>query len=192
MIRRTCAWVAPLVLLLLGSCGLGEQTDKTDDADTGAAAGITRLAIEDRVPGPDISGRDLEGGDVDISDWRGKVVVINVWGSWCPPCREETPILNRVATETSPDVEFLGIAIRESASTSLAFARKEEVPYPSISDSSGSLLTRFADPLPAVAVPTTYILDRGGRVAVRVLDQVTYSTLMALIEDVQDEGRDGP
>ena len=89
------------------------------------------------------------------------------------------------------EVEFLGIAVRESATASLAFTRRLKVPYPSISDSSGALLTTFADSLPAVAVPTTYILDTEGRVAVRVLDKVTYSTLTALIEDVraESEGR---
>lgn len=190
MIRRLSAWTA--VVALLGSCGLGGQTDKTGDEDTSAASGIARLAPEDRIAGPDVSGSDLAGDALDITSWRGKVVVINVWGSWCPPCRAETPVLNRIATETAPEVEFLGIAVRESATASLAFTRKENVPYPSISDSGGTLLTRFADPLPAVAVPTTYVLDREGRVAVRVLDQVTYSTLKALIEEVQAESPVAP
>ncbi|WP_375000131.1 TlpA family protein disulfide reductase [Aeromicrobium sp. CTD01-1L150] len=184
------AWVA--IGLALASCGIGGQVDKAGNEDTGVASGIVQVAPEDRIAGPEVSGANLEGDAVDVAGWRGKVVVVNVWGSWCPPCRAETPDLNRAARETAPDVEFLGIAVRESAATSLAFARKEKVPYPSISDSGGTLLREFAEPLPAVAVPTTYVLDRQGRVAVRVLDQVTYSTLTALIEDVQAEGADAP
>ena len=181
-----------MVGIAVTACGTGEGTNKAGNEDTSVASGIVQLAPEDRVAAPEISGPSLEGDTVDIADWRDKVAVVNVWGSWCPPCRAETPDLNKTARETAPDVEFLGIAVRESAATSLAYTRKEEVPYPSISDSDGSLLRQFAEPLPAVAVPTTYVLDREGRIAVRVLDQVTYSTLTALIEEVQAEDPGAP
>lgn len=186
--------VAVTLTLTSSACGPSSSSPSSisDGSSSDAAAGISRIDAADRIPGPSIAGRDLEGRPVDIADWQGNVVVVNVWGSWCPPCRAETPDLNRVAEETAPDVQFLGIAVRESAATSLAFKRKQEVPYPSLSDSGGSLLRRFAEPLPAVAVPTTYVLDSKGRVAVRVLDQVSYATLRALIEDVQAEDGEGP
>ncbi|WP_311209768.1 MULTISPECIES: TlpA disulfide reductase family protein [unclassified Aeromicrobium] len=180
------ASLAAVLIAALTACGVVGGTTKTGD-DSANPVGITRLAPEDRVPGPEIAGADLEGQPVSTAQWHGQVAVINVWGSWCPPCRAETPVLNRLANELEGDVPFLGVAVRESATTSLAFARKQDVPYPSISDSSGSLLARFAEPLPAAAVPTTYVLDRQGRVAVRVLDRVTYPTLKGLIEDVSAE-----
>jgi thiol-disulfide isomerase/thioredoxin len=175
-----------VVLLALAGCGVVGGPGGDEDGSP-SAVGITRLAPDDRVSGPEVSGKDLQGMPVSLQEWRGDVVVVNVWGSWCPPCRAETPVLNRLATELEGEVQFLGIAVRESAATSLAFTRKQDVPYPSISDSSGSLLARFAEPLPAAAVPTTYVLDRQGRVAVRVLDRVTYPTLKALVEDVSAE-----
>jgi thiol-disulfide isomerase/thioredoxin len=184
--RRRAGWLAGvtgLALLVAGCAGL--VSDDESGAGDDVRRGISIVEPQDRIAGPEIVGADLEGGSVDVSNWRGKVVVINVWGSWCPPCRVETPELNKVALENADDVEFLGIAVRESATASLAFARKFDVPYPSISDPSSALLTRFAEPLPAVAIPTTYVLDRQGRVAVRVLDRITYATLSALIEDVQ-------
>ena len=179
MIRGIVALVA--LVLLVSAC----SSDPSDDSDR--ARSITTVAPSDRVAGPDIAGTDLEGEGIDVAEWRGKVVVVNIWGSWCPPCRVETADLNRVAREYDADVRFLGIAVRENATASRAFARKFEVPYPSISDPSSALLTRFADPLPAVAIPTTYVLDRDGRVAARLLDRVSYATLSALVDDVQKE-----
>ena len=134
---------------------------------------------------------DLDGKPLSSKQWSGKVVVVNVWGSWCPPCRIEQPILSRLATEMKPrGVEFLGIAIRESAANARAFTTARKVPYPSIGEGDSAILA-FADSLPAVAVPTTYVLDRQGRVATRLLDRATYSTLRGLIEDVVSEANGG-
>lgn len=179
------------IACLVSGCGLVSPPGGSTPDEAGATIGISRVESSERGDPLALSGEDLQGAPVDVEQWRGKVVVINVWGSWCPPCREETPTLSRIARELRGEVVFLGIAVRESATASLAFTRRLKVPYPSISDSSGALLTKFADSLPAVAVPTTYILDTEGRVAVRVLDKVTYSTLTALIEDVraESEGR---
>lgn len=182
--RRPRALVALAAIVALTACSPSGGDDDTD----GSSRRITELAPENRVDPPDVSGEDLQGKPVDIADWRGYVVVVNVWGSWCPPCRIETPDLNRVALEKADDVRFLGIAVRENAAASKAFAERMDMPYPSISDPSSTLLTRFAEPLPAVAVPTTLVLDREGRVAARVLDRVSYSTLTALVEAVQEEG----
>ncbi len=188
--RRARVIAALAIACLLTGCGLAPSPRGSASDDAGPAIGISRLGMAERGGPLTLSGEDLQGAPVSVEQWRGQVVVINVWGSWCPPCREETPTLSRIARELDGEVAFLGIAVRESAAASLAFTRRLKVPYPSISDSSGALLTKFADSLPAVAVPTTYILDAEGRVAVRVLDKVTYSTLTALIEDVRVESED--
>lgn len=190
--RPRARWMAGLVVVALVVAGCSSLGSGGSSSTPDARRGIAVVEPKDRITGPEIVGEDLEGNAVDVSRWRGKVVVVNVWGSWCPPCRVETPELNKVARENTDDVEFLGIAVRESATASLAFARKFDVPYPSISDPSSTLLTRFAEPLPAVAIPTTYVLDHQGQVAVRVLDRITYATLSALIEDVQAEERTQP
>ncbi len=185
--KRLTSAVALLVLSVpvLASCGAAEpgETDAT-----GARAGITRVEPADRKSAPDIRGDDLDGSPLSLGSFKGKVVVVNVWGSWCPPCREEQPVLSKLATELTPKgVEFIGIAVREGAATSRAYTEENDVPYPSISDSGGRLLVGFTSSLPAVAVPTTYVIDREGRVAVRLLDVATEATLRALVTDVIDE-----
>ncbi len=186
--RRTLtSVVASLVLFapVIASCGATEpgQIDAT-----GARAGITRVEPADRKPAPDIRGDDLDGSPLSLASFKGKVVVVNIWGSWCPPCREEQPVLSKLATELKPQgVEFIGIAVREGAATSRAYTEENDVPYPSISDSGGRLLVGFTSSLPAVAVPTTYVIDRDGRVAVRLLDVATEATVRALVTDVVEE-----
>jgi thiol-disulfide isomerase/thioredoxin len=187
---RTGVAVFALAMLLLTSCGGGAPTEN-DGGPVQGAGGITRLAPKDRGELVEIAGTDLDGNPLSASQWRGKVVVVNVWGSWCPPCRVEQPILSRLAAELKPlGVEFLGIAIRESPATSKAFTTAKGVPYPSIGDGDATILA-FVDSLPAVAVPTTYVIDRQGRVATRLLDRATYSTLKSLIDEVAQEPADG-
>ena len=187
--------VLPAVLLSLAILvtGCGSSSPETNDGNFVAGDGsITRLTPAERGKAPEIAGRDLDGDAMSISQWRGKAVVVNVWGSWCPPCRKETPVLNKLATELkTQDVEFVGIAVRESAASSKAFATAKKVPYPSISDPGGTVLLRFAESLPAVAVPTTYVLDKQGRVATRLLDTATYTTLKNLIQEIAKEPADG-
>ena len=182
--------IVAAILLLTTACGSGAPTTN-DGGPVQGAGGITRLAPNDRGEPVDITGVDLDGSALSAKQWRGKVVVVNVWGSWCPPCRVEQPILSRLATELKPEgVEFLGIAIRESPATSKAFTTAKNVPYPSIGDGDSTLLA-FVDSLPAVAVPTTYVIDRQGRVATRLLDRATYSTLKSLIDEVASEPANG-
>jgi thiol-disulfide isomerase/thioredoxin len=88
-----------------------------------------------RPPGPDISGATLTGGHLDTARWRGHAVVINFWGSWCVPCRDEAPALARVAADTRfLAVRFAGIDVREDPYAGLAFERDFRIPYPGISD----------------------------------------------------------
>lgn len=173
-------------LLTVAGCGSPDVKPGSTTADAGAA--ITRLVPDDRKPAPELAGDDLDGNPISLSEMKGKVVVVNVWGSWCPPCRKEQPVLSKVSTELKPQgVEFLGIAVRESAVTSKAYTDAKRVPYPSISDSGGKLLIGFASSLPAIAIPTTYIIDKQGRVATRLLDVATQSTLTSLVTEIVEE-----
>ena len=189
--RRPVAAVAlACLMLLVAACG-SSGPKPNDGGPVQGAGGITRLAPSERGEPVEVAGLDLDGEPLSSKQWLGQVVVVNVWGSWCPPCRVEQPILSRLSTELKPTgVEFLGIAIRESPQTSKAFATSKGVPYPSIGGGDSSLL-EFADSLPAVAVPTTYVIDRQGRVATRLLDRATYSTLESLIDEVANEPTDG-
>jgi thiol-disulfide isomerase/thioredoxin len=138
----------------------------------------------------------LAGTTVDGTPWSaatdaaGKVVVVNVWGSWCAPCVDETPHLQQVSESyrgAGKPVAFVGIDIKESAATAAAFLRANGVGYPSLSDSASGGRPMLALQGKASATPTTLVLDRKGRIAARVLGATTVGTLTALVDDVLAE-----
>ena len=186
--RRRSLLVAVSALLLLAACTGEIETDSTKGGYVTGGGAITTVPPSERKPAPELSGDDLYGRPISADQFKGKTLVVNVWGSWCPPCRKEAPALNKVSRDLKPKgVEFLGIAIRESATASRVFAERLKVPYPSISNESGSLLIGFNSSLPTAAVPTTYVIDRQGRVAARILDKVTAGTLTDVIEGVLED-----
>jgi thiol-disulfide isomerase/thioredoxin len=131
-------------------------------------------------------GLDLQGKQLSSADLRGDhgILVVNVWGSWCAPCRREAPVLAGASRRYAKrDVEFVGLLSRDKPATATAFVRRFNVTYPSLQDSGGRLQLGFADSLPSQGIPTTWIIDRKGRVAVRVLAEVTTGTLDGLIDD---------
>lgn len=137
-----------------------------------------------RLPAPKLEGTTLDGASLSLSDLTGKVVVINVWGSWCAPCRAETPDLVRLANETADRaVRFVGINTRDNRDAAKAFVRNFNVPYPSVRDNNGEVLLAFRDTIPTTVVPTTVVIDRQGQVAARVIGPVSYNTLKGLLDD---------
>ena len=137
-----------------------------------------------------LEGEDLEGNDVSLEELRGKVVVVNVWWSNCPPCRKEATELVDVAEETTgPDVAFLGINVRDSSrEASQGYERTFDIPFPSIYDPRGVSLLEFHGTLTPNAIPSTLVLDREGRVAASVLGPIpSATTLRNVIEKVVAE-----
>jgi thiol-disulfide isomerase/thioredoxin len=158
------------------------------DANSGYVAGdgtVTLLAAADREPAPRLSGALLGGGSLDAAAYDGKVVVVNVWGSWCAPCRVEAGALERTyqATRTQ-GVAFVGINARDSEAAAEAFVRRFRLTYPSIVDRDGTLQLAFRDSLPLSAFPSTVVIDRQGRAAARVLGPVSGTTLRDLVAEV--------
>ncbi|WP_445259273.1 TlpA disulfide reductase family protein [Nocardioides aurantiacus] len=172
--------------LALSACGEAPST-----GDKGYVDGqgiITRLPVAERKPPGPVEGETLEGKPVSLDDYEGQVVVLNVWGSWCPPCRKEAPILREAARELAKDdVAFIGINTRDSSQDQgLAFERRYDVPYPSLFDPSGRTLLAFAGTLNPSAIPSTVVLDEQGRVAASILGEIpSRRTLVAVVEDVQ-------
>lgn len=177
--------LACLVALLLSACA-GRVEDTGDDGYVSLGRGITVVAPQDRKPAPQLSGTDLDGNPVDSTDFAGEVIVVNLWGSWCPPCRKEAPALQQVAAETKDqNVRFLGLLTQDNPASAKAFNAKIGITYPSIDDSDGRNQAAFADSLPSTAIPTTWIIDANGKVAARVIDTVTAATLGDLIDQVK-------
>jgi thiol-disulfide isomerase/thioredoxin len=185
------AMLVPLLMaLLLPACtatGADEQTKSAGQQGyVGGAPGLTRVPPADRKPAPVASGPQL-GDDRSIStgDYPGKVVVLNVWGSWCAPCRAEAKDLQAASVETAKIAQFIGINSKDpDPAPAAAFARTFGVTYPSIYDNNGTVLLRYSGALSLSIIPSTLIIDKQGRVAVRVTGPLTKITLVDLIEDV--------
>lgn len=137
-----------------------------------------------------VAGQTIDGGRVDSANIEGKVVVYNVWGSWCSPCRKEAPDLKRLSDEMRANgVRFVGVDVKDNDAAAVAFQREFGIAYPSISTSdSGQALLALGDAVPLGAVPATVVVDREGRVAARIVGIASYYTLKGLIRDVLAEG----
>jgi thiol-disulfide isomerase/thioredoxin len=192
MLRRTAVRIAAglaamLMLTTCASTGADEQTRSAGQVGyPNVPRNLTRVAPEQRKELPAVSGSVL-GSTTTIStqDFRGKVVVINVWGSWCPPCRKEAPDLQAASVETKDVAQFVGITSKDyDPAPAEAFVRSFKISYPSIYDPTGKVLLAFAGELPPSAIPSTMIIDRQGRLAVRVLSEVSKITLVDMINDV--------
>jgi thiol-disulfide isomerase/thioredoxin len=187
-----CIGAVLAAMLMLAACagtGADEQTRSAGQAGYPQVQGnLTRVAPDERTELPTVSGPAL-GSTKTIStqDYRGKVVVINVWGSWCPPCRKEAPDLQAASLATKDIAQFVGITSKDyDPAPAEAFVRSFKITYPSIYDPSGKVLLAFAGDLPPSAIPSTLIIDRQGRLAVRVLSEVSKITLVDMINDVAD------
>jgi thiol-disulfide isomerase/thioredoxin len=181
--RLTAASVTALLLL----AGCGSSTDATGSgADSGFVAGdgsIVVVPASQRVPAPDLSGETLDGTTYRLRDHLGEVVVLNVWASWCAPCRAEAPTLASLATELDGSgVQFVGLDTRDSDVSARAFADRFGIRYPNVIDRDGRLQLLFGDSLPPQAIPSTLVVDREGRVAARALGKVSESSLRGMIE----------
>lgn len=183
-LRRSAALTA--VLVLLGGCGQDQAATQGYVSGDGV---VEQVAQTDRKQLPRISGELLDGGTFDSDDYAGRVVVYNVWGSWCPPCREEAPALQKAWEDTKrKQVQFVGIVVKDNDGAALAFEREFGIAYPSLnSEDSTPAVVAFSGSLPPNAVPSTVVVDQQGRVAARVVGKTTFSTLVALIEEVLAE-----
>jgi thiol-disulfide isomerase/thioredoxin len=185
----TIAVIAAVLLVVW----LSRTTPWTADAareDRGIAEpGLTLYPVGDRDPAPPLEGRTLDDTAFNIDDLDGQVVVINVWGSWCGPCRAETPDLVRVANDTADQrVQFVGIDTRDNVDSANAFVKNYNVPYPSVFDPTGKALLPFGSVIPSAAIPSSLVVDRNGNVAARVIGAVDEATLAGILDDLTREG----
>jgi thiol-disulfide isomerase/thioredoxin len=145
------------------------------------------LDVKDRIPAPAIHGETLDGAPLDISALKGKVVVVNFWASWCAPCRAEASRLVKVAKDTAPlGVTFVGIDFKDTRSGAKRFVEVHDVPYPSLFDQPGVVLTRLHKLVPQTP-PSTMVLDRKGRIAAMFIGGITESQLAGPVRAVAAE-----
>lgn len=179
--------------------GLGACTSDPDSVAAQAQAGdrkgyisgdgsIEKIAEKDRAEPVTLEGETLDGDQWSAAGARGKVVVINVWGSWCPPCEAEAPELNAVMksfAEGGEPVEFMGINERDNPDSGRAAEKSFPVEFPSLDNSGGLLLLQLQGK--ASTTPGTLVLDQQGRIAARIGGGTTQATLSGLVDDVLAE-----
>lgn len=176
-------------VLALAGC----SNDVGSSGNQGYVAGkgiITSVKAADRKQPGEVSGRTLDGEKVSLADFRGKVVVVNVWGSWCGPCRAEAPMLAQASRDLAgKGVVFLGIDSRDpSKDAAKAFVRRFDIPYASLYDQQGETLLAFRGTLTPNSVPSTVVVDPQGRVAGSVLGNLSRTTLDDLVDDARSGG----
>ncbi|MFJ5529435.1 TlpA family protein disulfide reductase [Streptomyces sp. NPDC093261] len=182
---------AAVAALVLSACGSGGTSGGSGNTNfiTGKD-GIATVKKGERAAAPDLSGTTIDGQKLDVADYKGKVVVINVWGSWCPPCRAEATNFVKVAKDTADKgVQFVGINTRDtSTEPARAFEKQYGVTYPSLYDPTGRLMLRFKKgTLNPQAIPSTLVLDRNGKIAARTLQPLTEDKLREMVDPVVAE-----
>jgi len=181
---QALALAVVLATALTAACGSAGQSGPPSRSTTVAnpyPVGVTAYPAASRVPLPALSGTTLDGRTMAVADLRGHVVILNVWASWCEPCKSESPALVAVAKSTKTlGVRFLGIDEADQAPAAKKFLQGIGSTYPHLVDKDGLLLGRMARWLPQ-AVPGTLVLDPQGRVAARVIGAVTGPQIRAQI-----------
>ncbi|MFI8218053.1 TlpA family protein disulfide reductase [Streptomyces sp. NPDC085932] len=182
---------AAAAALVLSACSSGGTSG--GGGDTNFVLGKDGIATADkgeRADAPDLSGKTVDGKQLDVDDFKGKVVVVNVWGSWCPPCRAEAPGFQKVSEDLKDQgVQFVGINTRDtSTGPALAFEKTYGVTYPSLYDPTGKLMLRFErGTLNPQAIPSTLVFDRDGKIAARSLQALSEEKLRKMIAPVLAE-----
>ena len=192
MRRAARAGVAGLVVagaLLLAGCSndpLADQYLSGDSKNYIAGDGtVTEIEPDSRQQPVDFSGTTAEGSAVSQADYSGEVVVLNFWYASCAPCRVEAPDLAKLSAKyDGQGASFLGVNVRDQAPQAISFEKNYGIEYPSVIDTDGALQLAFSGEVSPNAVPTTLVIDKQGRVAARILGQVSEPSILdTLIRD---------
>ena len=175
---------ALLVALAVAGCSGGGGAGQSSAQGGGVR---TLVPVEQRKEPIDLAGTTLAGTRLDLATLRGKPVVLNIWGSWCGPCRAEAPDLQFVAQQTAADgVSVLGVDVRDDRAAAADFVRDRGITYDSVFDPPGRTLAALRG-YPRNTVPSTIVLDRQHRVAAVYLTTVRVPELIPLVQRLAAE-----
>ncbi len=185
--------LAATSVLVLSACasndGLANQFKSGDNKNYIAGDGtVIEFAKADRLAAVKWSGTTESGQALSSDQLSGVVVVMNFWYAGCAPCRAEASDLVALNKKYGNSAQFVGVNVRDTAATAIAFDRSFKINWPSIMDSaSGSVLLAFTGVVSPQAVPTTIVIDKHGKVAARILGRFEKGTLDAMISRVVGE-----
>jgi thiol-disulfide isomerase/thioredoxin len=177
---------------LVGGCSTGsDQVAVNNGGEFRFVAGTPSGEVipeDERASAPEFAGTFLDGERFDSSALAGQVGVLNFWGSWCAPCRVETPEFSEVADELADDgVQFVGVNVKETDQQfAQAFVDRFAISFPSLYDPRGEVALAFRD-YPANAIPSTIVLDPQGRVAAVYTGTVSQEDLRTVVGHVLEE-----
>jgi thiol-disulfide isomerase/thioredoxin len=188
-VKNALALLAVLALAACSSPGVSADYDSAGDGDYTSGDGTTQFYASENRGDPIVFEGETENGDrISSDELAGSIVLVNFWYASCGPCRTEADDLNRLYDEYSAQgVEFVGVNIRDDAATALSFEREHQVEYDSILDVGDAAVTlAFARPAPPSTTPTTFLLDREGRVAARFTSAIDprVDVVAAMIDDL--------
>ena len=166
---------------VLALTGCASSASSTPSPTRALAVGTTEFAPGQRASVSSVEGTTLDGKQLQLADYAGKVVVLNVWGSWCTTCREESPELGRLArSKAFKDVQFVGLDVKDDQASAASFASFAGMSYPHLFDPQARTLADLKV-VPPSAIPSTLIIDRSGKVAVRIIGAINTKELTAAV-----------
>jgi peroxiredoxin len=187
--RRTVVSAAAVAAVLLVAALVVTLTQGSSKA-----SGVTYIggnnnqmmyAAGHRAVAPDFTATSLTGTPIRLASYRGKVVVLNFWGSWCPPCRAEAPTLAVLAEQyRSQGVSFLGDDVGDTTANALAFIHDIGMTYPSVNDPNYAVVQDFSRVAAVSDTPTTVVIDRTGHIAGLLIGEVSYQSMTTILHDV--------
>ena len=192
-IARIVAAALAVATLALTGCSsndnLANQFKSGDNKNYIAGDGtVMEFAKGSRLPAVSFSGTTESGATLSSKQLSGVVVVLNFWYAGCAPCRAEAADLVALNKKYAGKAQFVGVNVRDTAATAIAFDRTHNIDWPSIMDSqTGSVLLAFTGVVSPQAVPTTLVIDREGKVAGRILGRFEKGILDAIISRVVTE-----
>ena len=133
---------------------------------------------------PPLAGVSMEGHHLSLTGWRGSVVVVVFWASWCTPCQAEQPAVDTLALEeTQSGVHFVGVSVDTDQAAAQSYATRYSVPYDSLIDASQSLVVGFE----VAGPPSTFVIGKAGQVAAQLIGEVDIATLRARIDAARSQ-----
>lgn len=192
LLRRVRTVLAGCAVLTVAACSGGPLAQSTPLSNgqsfVSGSYGTTYIRPGARPLAPPVTGSLLTGQKFRLASDRGSVVVLNFWGSWCGPCRDEAPALAALArTFARAPVRFVGVDTRDTPAAAEAFMRTFGISYPSLNDPGGLIALDFHGTLPPAATPSTLLIDRSGHLAARIVGEVSYRGLKALISKIESQ-----